>query len=382
MAETKTKTKAKTETETKTSWPFNFLLFSIAFPVALALVFYQLEPLEPARLPVHELEGVVAQAPARNDRLLRGSELVGVGALMEAEDLAYDSEAGVIYTGTVDGWVKRVGLNNSVVDNWVNTGGRPLGVALGHANQLIVADTEKGLLSISEEGVVELLSDEAEGLKFKLTDGVDVAKDGMIYFTDASHKYSLKDHIWDLLEGNPNGRFMSYDPSSKQTKVLVRDLYFANGVAVSPDQSSVIFCETIMRRCWKYHLKGQRKGRVDPFIELLPGMPDNIRYDGEGLYWIALASEATPAWNLALRYPFIRKITAIMERHIGRPNMEKNGGVFAVDLEGKPVYHYYDHALKLISTGLKIGNHLYCGSIIYPYIIRLNLQDYPARPTT
>ncbi|GMN22951.1 hypothetical protein TIFTF001_049042 [Ficus carica] len=143
MAETKTKTKAKTETETKTSWPFNFLLFAIAFPVALALVFYQLEPLEPARLPVHELEGVVAQAPARNDRLLRGSELVGVGALMEAEDLAYDSEAGVIYTGTVDGWVKRVGLNNSVVDNWVNTGGRPLGVALGHANQLIVADTEK-----------------------------------------------------------------------------------------------------------------------------------------------------------------------------------------------------------------------------------------------
>lgn len=101
-------------------------------------------------------------------------------------------------------------------------------------------------MSVSEEGVVELLSDEAEGLKFKLTDGVDVAKDGMIYFTDASHKYSLKDHMWDLLEGNPNGRFMSYDPSSKQTKVLVRDLYFANGVAVSPDQSSVIFCETIM----------------------------------------------------------------------------------------------------------------------------------------
>lgn len=104
----------------------------------------------------------------------------------------------------------------------------------------------QGLLSISEDGVIEVLSDEAEGLKFKLTDAVDIAKDGTIYFTDASHKYHLKDFVWDFLEGKPHGRLLSYDPSTKQTKVLVRGLYFANGVAVSPDHSSVIFCETVM----------------------------------------------------------------------------------------------------------------------------------------
>lgn len=102
----------------------------------------------------------------------------------------------------------------------------------------------QGLLKVSANGVIELLTDSAEGQQFKLTDGVDIGDDGMIYFTDASHKYSFKDFAFDFLEGRPYGRFMSYDPSTQETKVLVRDLYFPNGVAVSPDQNYVVFCET------------------------------------------------------------------------------------------------------------------------------------------
>ena len=43
------------------------------------------------------------------------------------------------------------------------------------------------------------------------------------------------------------------------------------------------------KRCLKYHIQGERKGLVDKFIDNLPGPPDNIRFDGEGHYWIALA---------------------------------------------------------------------------------------------
>ena len=93
---------------------------------------------------------------------------------------------------------------------------------------------------------MEVLSDEAEGLKFKLTDCVDEAEDGMLYFTDASYKYNLDNFIWDMLEGRPHGRLLSYDPATKKTDVLLRDLYFANGVIVSLDQTCVIYCETIM----------------------------------------------------------------------------------------------------------------------------------------
>ena len=93
---------------------------------------------------------------------------------------------------------------------------------------------------------MELLTDEADGLKFKITNGVDIADNGMIYFTDASYKYNLHDHFWDALEGKPHGRFMSFDPVTRKTRVLVSDLYFANGVAVSPRQDSAIFCESIV----------------------------------------------------------------------------------------------------------------------------------------
>ncbi|KAA8547576.1 hypothetical protein F0562_004005 [Nyssa sinensis] len=365
----------------KSSWRFTFVL-SVLAPVFAAVLLYQLDSFDPAPLPTHEFTRHGIFVPRRNPLVLQGSEMVGVGQLLAPEDLAYDAESQLLYTGCADGWIKRVTVNESVTDsvieNWINTGGRPLGLILGQNNEVIIADAEKGLLKVTGEGVMELLTNEAEGVEFRLTDGVDMTQDGMIYFTDASYKYSLKDFIWDFLEGRPHGRLISYDPSTKQTKVLVRDLYFANGVAVSPDQEFLIFCETPMRRCKKYYIHGPKKGSIDKFIDDLPGMPDNIRYDGEGHYWIALATAPTFSWDLAQRYPFIRKGVAIMERYIGRPKMEKNGGFLAVDMEGKPAAHYYDPGLSLVSSGLKIREHLYGGSIVYPYIIRFNLTPYPA----
>ncbi|CAN6563460.1 unnamed protein product [Malus baccata var. baccata] len=376
-----------TPTRKTPSWHSTLLLFSVLAPVAIALLIYQLDTLNPAPLPLHELTQPVAAAPKRNAHMLKGSEFVGAGALVAPEDVAYDPKSGLIYTGCADGWVKRVTLNesaaDSVVENWVFTGGRPLGLAHGADKEVYVADAEKGLLKISEVGTIELLTNEAEGVKFKLTDFVDVAEDGMIYFTDASYKYSSHESMSDFLEGRPYGRLLSYNPTTRETKVLVRNLYFVNGLAVSPDQNYVIYCETVMRRCRKYYLQGSKKGSVENFIDHLPGMPDNIRYDGKGHYWIALNTDLKPYWDLALRYPFIRKVLAIVKRYAGgRPHLEKNAGVFAVNLDGEPIAHYSDPELFLITSGIKIGKYLYCGSVVYPYIIRLDLDRHPAHATT
>lgn len=101
-------------------------------------------------------------------------------------------------------------------------------------------------MNISRDGAIEVLADEADAMKFKLTDGVDVAKDGTVYFTDASYKYNLHEFFQDIMEGRPRGRLISFDPISKRPNVLLTDLYFANGIAVSPHQDCVIFCETPM----------------------------------------------------------------------------------------------------------------------------------------
>lgn len=355
------------------------VFISLILPVTLAVILYRVEPLDPAELPLHELSQKDMVVSRVNSRMLQGSEFIGVDQVVGPEDLAFDPESRLIYTGCADGWVKRVTVNDSVVEDWVNTGGRPLGLVLGFNNELIVADAFKGLLNISGDGKVELMTDEVEGRKLKFADGVDIAKDGIIYFTEASYKYNLSEFIWDVFEGKPHGSLMSFDPTTKQTKVLVRDLYFPNGVQVSPDQQSVIFCETVMRRCKRYIREGENEGSVEIFVDNLVGIPDNIRYDGEGHFWIAFSTSVKPYWDIALRYPLIRKGLAIATRYIGRPQMEKNGGLLEIDLEGKPIAHYYDPRISMISGGIKIGNYIYVGFLHHPYILRLSLAQYAAR---
>lgn len=85
----------------------------------------------------------------RSESLIMGvvPEIVGKGQLDGPEDLLYDPSTRVIYTGCWDGWIKRVTVNesaaNSVVQNWVNVGGRPLGLALGPNGDVFAANSEK-----------------------------------------------------------------------------------------------------------------------------------------------------------------------------------------------------------------------------------------------
>ncbi|CAL4915378.1 unnamed protein product [Urochloa decumbens] len=259
-------------------------------PVVLAVALYSPQGFSPAPMPPEYSYGPDVTAPRHEARALERSERVGEGRLPGPEDLAYDAAGGWLYTGCADGWVRRVSVPGGDVEDWARTGGRPLGVVLAADGGLVVADADIGLLKVSPEREVALLTDAAEGVKFALTDGVDVAADSTIYFTDASYKYNLANHMTDILEARPHGRLLSFDPATGRTAVLARDLYFANGVAMSPDQSSLIYCETVVRRCSRYHITGDKKGTVEKFIDNLPGVPDNIRYDGEGRYWIALSA--------------------------------------------------------------------------------------------
>ncbi|XP_075655288.1 protein STRICTOSIDINE SYNTHASE-LIKE 5-like [Castanea sativa] len=130
----------------KSSWPFT-LFVTVLVPVVAATMLYQLDSFDPAPLPPSELNSHVITVPTRSDQLLRVSEFVGMGNLIGPEDIAYDAKSGVIYTGCHDGWISRVTVNDSaadsVVEKWVNSGGRLLGIAFGHNNELIVADSEK-----------------------------------------------------------------------------------------------------------------------------------------------------------------------------------------------------------------------------------------------
>ncbi|OEL34629.1 Protein STRICTOSIDINE SYNTHASE-LIKE 5 [Dichanthelium oligosanthes] len=347
-------------------------------PMVLAVALYSPRDFSPAPMPPEYSYGPVVSAPWHEARALEHSERVGEARLRGPEDLAYDAAGGWLYTGCADGWVRRVSVPGGDVEDWAQTGGRPLGLVLAADGGLIVADADIGLLKVSPERKVELLTDAAQGVKFALTDGVDVAADGTIYFTDASYKYSLDNHMTDILEARPHGRLMSFDPATGRTAVLARDLYFANGVAVSPDQSSLIYCETVMRRCSRYHITGDKKGTVEKFIDKLPGFPDNIRYDGEGRYWIALSAGRTLQWDLLMKYPFVRKLVYLVEKFVALPHGLKNSGTMSVTLDGEPVSTYTDPGLALATGWLKVGKHLYYGSLTETYLSRIDLTKSSA----
>lgn len=130
-------------------------VFLMVGPVVLAMLAYQLESFDPAPMPIHEFTHPPLTAALRNERMLRGSEKVGYGVLKGPEDLLYDANSKLIYTGCEDGWIKRVTLNDSSADslvhNWMNTGGRPLGISFGNSDpdadvdhiNMIVADAYK-----------------------------------------------------------------------------------------------------------------------------------------------------------------------------------------------------------------------------------------------
>ncbi|MED6193987.1 yls2-like [Stylosanthes scabra] len=130
-------------------WFFTITFFFIVLPVVIAAVLFQLNRFDPVQLPVHYMSrsnSEAAAAVARNDNTRRGSEVIGNGRVSGPEDLAYDPVENVIYTGCIDGWIKRVKLSDDsavVVEDWVNTGGRPLGVALDRSGSLIVSDPKK-----------------------------------------------------------------------------------------------------------------------------------------------------------------------------------------------------------------------------------------------
>lgn len=242
------------------------------------------------------------------NRRLAGIERVGTDIGVGPEDVAVDAQ-GRIYAGVEDGRIVRMAPDGSAVETFAETGGRPLGMDFDAAGNLIVADAYMGLLRVSADGDISVLATEHDGVPFGITDDVDVAADGTIYFSDASYRFSVDEYMVDLMEHRPNGRLLAYHPASEETRLVLDSLYFANGVAVSDDQRFVLVAETWTYRVRRYWLTGDQAGTDDIFIDNLPGFPDGISADGSGRFWVTLVAPRDASLdNQLLPSPFVRRL--------------------------------------------------------------------------
>ena len=312
---------------------------------------------------------------ADNQRL-KGVEPVGAVDIDGPEALLLEDDK--LITGLHDGRVLLTSLDGKTRQVLADTGGRPLGLARHPNGLLVIADALKGLLSLDAQGRLVAMSTAAGGLPFGFTDDVVIDKPGhYAYFTDASSRFGYGKDGEAIIEHGGDGRLLRYDFQSGNTAVLLDKLEFANGVTLGPDDAYVLVNETGAYRISRYWLSGPKAGTHDVFIDNLPGLPDNLSFNGRSRFWVALYAPRSALLDATAPHPFVRKMLVRAMTVLPKP-VEKRAFALGLDLDGKVIANLQDGSTgnySPITTVREYGEWLYFGSLKARNMVRLPLKS-------
>uniref|UniRef100_A0ACD5ZG37 Uncharacterized protein n=1 Tax=Avena sativa TaxID=4498 RepID=A0ACD5ZG37_AVESA len=239
---------------------------------------------------------------------------------------------------------------------------------------------DHGLVRV-EEGRVTILASTVEGSPIRFAEAVIEASDGTVYFSDGSTRFGIDQWFLDYLEASSTGRLLKYEPSTGKVSVVLDNLAFANGVALSQEETFVVVCESWGYRCSKLWLKGDKAGKAETFIDNLPGSPDNIHLAPDGSLWIALLQLRSPWIDLVTRWTFTKRVASSfptlldMLKETGKGAMvaqvSENGKIVRVlsDSEGKET--------SFITSVTEYDGNLYFGSMTSNFIGKMSLAKVP-----
>jgi len=240
------------------------------------------------------------------------TQLAGVERLIEGvvgpEDIELGPD-GFLYTGVRGGRIVRFDpLQPDAFEEFARVSD-PLGLEFDAAGNLVVADSKRGLLEVSPDGVVRVLLDRVQNTPIDFADDLDIASDGTIWLTDMYRRVPDDLHV-NAWEGVPTGRLIAFDRSRGEATVRLDSLRFANGVTLGPNDNYVLVTELFGARVIRLWLKGERTGETDVFLGALPGNPDNIAFDGVDTFWLALVSPRSRSFERWGPHPFLRGVIA------------------------------------------------------------------------
>ncbi|WP_218081142.1 SMP-30/gluconolactonase/LRE family protein [Anthocerotibacter panamensis] len=322
---------------------------------------------------------------------LRQAQFLAQGDLKGPEDVAVDAQ-GRLYTGTSDGKIHRLTLdqNGQMLrrEVFVDTQGRPLGLVFERQGNLIVADAKRGLLSVSPQGEITTLTVAVDGVPFNFVDDLDIGPDGTIYFSEASSRFGghneRYDWPYDLFEARPHGRLLAYSPQTKTTRVLLKDLYFANGVTLSPRGDYVLVIESFRYRIARYWLKGPKAGTSDYLATNLPGIPDGLMSDRQGTFWVSIDAPRVDFLDWLHARPWLKAQLVKLPQSIwfDGNNRKRYGLVLALDETGAIVRSLHDPTGQVFMTSNVVPHdgYLYLGTLTGDYIGRYRLSKPKADP--
>jgi sugar lactone lactonase YvrE len=277
---------------------------------------------------------------------LSGLRTIDIGSDIGPEHIAIGPD-GKLYAAMEGGNLLRMDPDGGKREVFANTGGRVLGFDFDAQGRMIAADAMKGLLVITPDAHVSLLTDHVSADdRIGYANSILVAPDGTIYFTDASARFSPSEwggtyeaSVLDVMEQSSTGRVLAHDTAGGTTRIVAHGFSFANGIALSADGRSLFVSETGRYRIWKLDAhadnldvrSGSAQAKV--LVDNLPGYPDNLMRGRDGRIWIGLFKPRNPAADSLAGKPFMRKLLLRLPRSM-LPLGESYGHVFAIDEDG------------------------------------------------
>ncbi len=291
-------------------------------------------------------------AHAVNNKLA-GLKIISLGKEEGPEHIVLAKD-GKLYTTVASGNILRMNPDGSAQEVFVNTGGRVLGFDFDASGNLIAADAVKGLLSISPDKKITLLTDKVGSDRIRYADAVIVARNGKMYVSDASARFAPADwggtfeaSVLDILEQSATGRILEYDPATKITRLVAKGFSFANGVALSQDEQTLFVNETGKYRVWKIAVLANgidvmaKSDQASVLLDNLPGYPDNLMRGLDGKIWLGFAKPRNPTIDNLAAKPFMRELTLRLPRSMW-PIPKAYSHVIAFTEDGKVVADLQD----------------------------------------
>ncbi len=299
------------------------------------------------------------------------------------EDILFDGQ-GNMYCGVhkkddfTDGRILKIDVNGKA-EVYYNSQSWVAGLHFDTDGNLIALSHKEGLISISPAKVVTVLATKDEkGRPFLIPNGLDIATDGKIYFSNTSSQsaYSIKYGRKLILEMKPEGGLYCYNPATKKVTTLIDGTYFGNGVVLSKDESYLLMTETTKYRILRYWLKGEKAGTSEVFMDNLPGFPNGISIRDNGTYWLGFSTKRNDALDNIHPKPGMKKLVYGLPNFM-QPKQDLFGMVLNISEEGKVLTALYDTTGQYTpeSGAVKEYNgNLYIGGDVVPYVGKYKLD--------
>jgi len=173
-----------------------------------------------------------------------------------------------------------------------DVGGTPNGICLDRQGNCIIANIGNGQVqSLAGDGTHQVLMTEAEGKKTPTPNFPFLDSKDRLWVSNSSYREDIEDSIQNPA---PDGCLVLMEQG--RARIVAEDIYFANGVALNADESSLYVAATTQRAVLRYKI--EQDGSLtspefygpSPLAEL--GYPDGIAFDEAGNLWVTF-----PLWN-------------------------------------------------------------------------------------